>query len=144
MIDLVPTMLEIPFLRGYYLSKLGRFAFTMEDRIAWTREAEKLFREVNIPPQFYCNPNPTTAPEESLRLEHSNSIDETSMTAADDDDASSSTASNNDNVDVNNKANNNEDDDDDDSNSSERTLSAQEGEDDIGDITSAPQQTREQ
>ncbi|CDH51330.1 hypothetical protein RO3G_09281 [Lichtheimia corymbifera JMRC:FSU:9682] len=148
MIDLVPTMLEIPFLRGYYLSKLGRFAFTMDDRIAWTREAEKLFREVNIPPQFYCNPNPIAAPEDSLQLEHSNSIDETSMAAADDD-ASSNTASSNNNAnDVRNKPsdNNNEDndDDDDDSNSSERTLSAQEEEDDIGDITSAAQQTREQ
>lgn len=120
----------------------------MDDRIAWTREAEKLFREVNIPPQFYCNPNPIAAPEDSLQLEHSNSIDETSMTAADDD-ASSNTASSNNNAnDVKNKPsdNNNEDndDDDDDSNSSERALSAQEEEDDIGDITSAAQQTREQ
>lgn len=145
MVDLAPTMHEIPFLRGYYLSKLGRFAFTMDDRIAWTREAEKLFREVNIPAQFYCNPNPTAAPEDALQLEHSNSIDDSaSMTATND--TSSRRASKND---IDNKPNNNDDDDDDNSSSnSDSTISAQEEEEnDFGDITSAAQQqhtTREQ
>lgn len=108
--ELIPILQEIPFLRGYYLSKLGRFAFTMEDRIAWTNEAEKLFRQANIPAQFYCNPNPTAAPEDALQIEHSNSIDSTSLMSSN---TSSRVGNNEANRHNDNKGENNPDDDDD-------------------------------
>lgn len=49
---------EIRFLRAYYWSKMGKFAFTPKDRIEWTNRAKKEFHELGIPAHTYLNPDP--------------------------------------------------------------------------------------
>lgn len=49
---------EIRFLKAYYWAKLGKFAFTPEDRIEWTERAVKDFDLLGIPADTYCNPDP--------------------------------------------------------------------------------------
>lgn len=64
-------MQEIKFLKAYYWASLGRYAFTVEDRTAWTLEANQYFRELEIPAEEYCNPNVRDAP----KLERALSLD---------------------------------------------------------------------
>ncbi|GAA5811152.1 hypothetical protein MFLAVUS_004581 [Mucor flavus] len=49
---------EIRFLKAYYWANLGKFAFTPEDRIEWTKRAIKDFEILGIPADTYCNPDP--------------------------------------------------------------------------------------
>ncbi|KAI9307012.1 hypothetical protein BJ944DRAFT_228992 [Cunninghamella echinulata] len=49
---------EIKFLKAYYYSNLGKYAFTPMDRIEWTKKARSDFERLNIPVEVYCNPDP--------------------------------------------------------------------------------------
>lgn len=49
---------EIKFLKAYYWAQLGKFAFTPEDRIAWTNRAAKDLNLLGIPSDTYCNQDP--------------------------------------------------------------------------------------
>jgi hypothetical protein len=49
---------EIRFLKAYYWAHLGKFAFTPEDRIEWTKRAKTDFDILGIPSDTYCNQDP--------------------------------------------------------------------------------------
>ncbi|KAI7871605.1 hypothetical protein BDF14DRAFT_1762829 [Spinellus fusiger] len=49
---------EISFLKAYYWSFLGKYAFKSSERINWTDKAIKEFRHLGIPYSIYCNPSP--------------------------------------------------------------------------------------
>ncbi|KAI9008961.1 hypothetical protein CLU79DRAFT_891574 [Phycomyces nitens] len=49
---------EIRFLKAYYWSFLGKYAFKPTERIRWTEEARNEFRKLKIPDEIYCNPDP--------------------------------------------------------------------------------------
>ncbi|CAO3629174.1 unnamed protein product [Cunninghamella blakesleeana] len=49
---------EIKFLKAYYYSNLGKYAFTPMDRIEWTKKAKSDFERLNIPEEIYCNIDP--------------------------------------------------------------------------------------
>ncbi|KAL0091054.1 hypothetical protein F4703DRAFT_1400836 [Phycomyces blakesleeanus] len=49
---------EIRFLKAYYWSFLGKYAFKPTERIKWTEQARNEFRKLNIPDEIYCNPDP--------------------------------------------------------------------------------------
>lgn len=46
---------EIRFLKAYYWATLGKYAFTEQDRVEWTTQARRLFDEMCIPQDIYCN-----------------------------------------------------------------------------------------
>ncbi|OZJ03803.1 hypothetical protein BZG36_03026 [Bifiguratus adelaidae] len=50
---------EIRFLKAYYHAKLGKYAFTAEDRVSWTDQARQELDALKIPASVYCNPNPS-------------------------------------------------------------------------------------
>ncbi|KAF7723985.1 hypothetical protein EC973_001445 [Apophysomyces ossiformis] len=49
---------EIRFLKAYYWSMLGKYAFTPADRIEWTERAKADLENLQIPSHMYCNPDP--------------------------------------------------------------------------------------
>ncbi|KAI9268753.1 hypothetical protein BY458DRAFT_436773 [Sporodiniella umbellata] len=49
---------EIKFLKAFYWANLGKFAFTAEDRINWTKRASADLDLLGIPADTYCNPDP--------------------------------------------------------------------------------------
>lgn len=49
---------EIRFLKAYYWAHLGKFAFTPEDRIEWTKRAAADFEVLGISSDIYCNQDP--------------------------------------------------------------------------------------
>ncbi|ORX50236.1 hypothetical protein DM01DRAFT_1409225 [Hesseltinella vesiculosa] len=49
---------EIRFLKAYYCSILGKYAFSPKDRIEWTEIAKTEFERINIASAVYCNPDP--------------------------------------------------------------------------------------
>ncbi|KAI9248827.1 hypothetical protein BDA99DRAFT_608896 [Phascolomyces articulosus] len=52
-------MHEIKFLRAFYCSVLGKYAFHKEERIDWTNQARGEFIRLGIPHEEYCNPDPS-------------------------------------------------------------------------------------
>lgn len=50
---------EILFLKAYYWAMLGKYAFTVQDRIDWTDQARRIFDHLCIPQDIYCNPDPS-------------------------------------------------------------------------------------
>ncbi|KAI9319815.1 hypothetical protein BX666DRAFT_1853406 [Dichotomocladium elegans] len=55
----MPYIHEFKFLKAYFMARLGRFAYSSEDRHTWTSEARKYFDDLCIPANEYCNPNPS-------------------------------------------------------------------------------------
>ncbi|KAI8073297.1 hypothetical protein BC940DRAFT_343964 [Gongronella butleri] len=49
---------EIRFLKAYYCSILGKYAFSPIDRVEWTDIARKELEMININADVYCNPDP--------------------------------------------------------------------------------------
>ncbi|KAI8374416.1 uncharacterized protein BYT42DRAFT_639583 [Radiomyces spectabilis] len=64
---------EIKFLRAYYWSNIGKYAFSPQERIKWTEQARRDFDALKIPAHIYCNPDPahcyTGGQQADLRLE---------------------------------------------------------------------------
>ncbi|KAI9496217.1 hypothetical protein BDB00DRAFT_953131 [Zychaea mexicana] len=52
-------MHEIRFLKAFYCSVLGKYAFTAEERTDWTNQAKEAFVQLGIPHAEYCNPDPS-------------------------------------------------------------------------------------
>lgn len=57
---------EIRFLKAYYWSNLGRYAFSIEDRIEWTERAKRDFDILHIPSEVYCVTDPECSTSRSL------------------------------------------------------------------------------
>ncbi|KAI8086298.1 uncharacterized protein BX664DRAFT_335464 [Halteromyces radiatus] len=49
---------EIKFLKAYYCSILGKYAFTPADRKEWTEKAASDLESIGIRPEVYCNSDP--------------------------------------------------------------------------------------
>lgn len=49
---------EITFLKAYYCSILGKYAFTPADRTKWTEKATLDLESLGIPARVYANPDP--------------------------------------------------------------------------------------
>ncbi|KAI8139465.1 hypothetical protein BJV82DRAFT_521836 [Fennellomyces sp. T-0311] len=70
-LDEMHFMHEIRFLKAYYWAKLGKYAFTVQERTDWTRQAEEDFRRLGIPYSEYCNPNPNQPPRTAILVSRS-------------------------------------------------------------------------
>ncbi|KAI8331150.1 hypothetical protein BC941DRAFT_439130 [Chlamydoabsidia padenii] len=67
---------EIKFLKAYYCSILGKYAFTPADRIEWTEKATLDLDSLGIPAQVYSNSDPQNNYFEGKPADYSQEVDD--------------------------------------------------------------------